>query len=125
MGQTFLMDTNVVIGYLSNLLPPSNALPIDSLPAIISVITRIELLGWYNATPSQLSKLQPFMDNAQIYSLNEEVVLQTINLRQQHKIKLPDAIIAATAILYSHTLLTRNTDDFKNISGLTIQNPWL
>ncbi|HEX3385391.1 MAG TPA: type II toxin-antitoxin system VapC family toxin [Mucilaginibacter sp.] len=119
------MDTNVVIGYLSNLLPSAKASLIDKLPATISVITRIELIGWYNATPSQLNKLKPFVSNAQIYSLNEEVILQTIDLRQLHKIKLPDAIIAATAMIYGHTLLTRNTDDFKNISDLRLENPWV
>jgi len=41
------MDTNVVIDYLSNQLPPTAASTIDKLPGIISVITRIELLGWY------------------------------------------------------------------------------
>jgi len=38
--------------------------------------------------------------------------------------KLPDAIIAATAILYSLTLITRNTADFKDIIGLKIVNPF-
>jgi len=38
--------------------------------------------------------------------------------------KLPDAIIAATAIFHNFTLLTRNVDDFKNISFLHILNPW-
>ena len=58
MGQGFLMDTNVVIDYLSNQLPPIAASTIDQLPGIISVITRIELLGimlyprsWQNFNP--------------------------------------------------------------------------
>jgi len=37
---------------------------------------------------------------------------------------LPDAVIAATAMFHNFTLLTRNIDDFKNISGLSYQNPW-
>lgn len=125
MGQGFLIDTNVVIGYLSNQLPPSSASAIDKLPGIISVITRIELLGWYNATLIQWSKLQPFVDNAQIYNLSEEIIQQTIALRQQYKIKLPDAVVAATAIVHNHILLIRNTDDFKSITNLSLENPWL
>ncbi|MBS1532138.1 MAG: type II toxin-antitoxin system VapC family toxin [Bacteroidetes bacterium] len=124
MGQSFLMDTNVIIGYLSKLLPAEASASIDQLPAVISVITRIELLGWYNATPAQLEKLQLFIGNAQVYDLNEEIIVQTITLRQQHKIKLPDAVIAATALVYDHTLLTRNTGDFKNIIGLRMESPW-
>jgi len=125
MGQEFLMDTNVIIGYLSKTLPDVASASIDELPAVISVITRIELLGWYDAPPAQLNKLQSFIDNVQVYDLNEEIILQTIALRQQHKIKLPDAVIAATALVHDHTLLTRNTEDFKNITGLNLQNPWL
>jgi predicted nucleic acid-binding protein len=45
-------------------------------------------------------------------------------LRQQHKIKLPDAIIAATAMAEGLTLITRNSDDFKNINSLKLLNPW-
>jgi predicted nucleic acid-binding protein len=40
-----------------------------------------------------------------------------------HKIKLGDAIIAATAIVYSLTLVTRNVDDFNNIKNLVVKNP--
>ena len=119
------MDTNVVIDYLSNQLPLVSASEIDKLPGIISVITRIELLGWYNATSTQLAKLEPFINNAQIYNLTEDVIEQTIIIRQQHKIRLPDAVIAATALAYNYILLTRNIEDFEGIKGLSFENPWL
>jgi len=125
MEQGFLIDTNVVIGYLSNQLPPESALVIGQLPCVISVITRIELIGWYNATPAQLEKIHLFVDQAQIYNLSEEIIQQTIALRQQYKIKLPDAIIAATAMVHNHALLTRNAEDFKNITNLNFENPWV
>jgi len=125
MGKGFLIDTNVIIGHLSNQLPPNAASAIDELPGIISVITRIELLGWYNATPAQLLKLKPFVDNAIVINLSEEIIEQTIALRQQYKMKLPDAVVAATAIVHNYILLTRNTADFKNIIGLRFENPWL
>jgi predicted nucleic acid-binding protein len=125
MGQGFLMDTNVVIGYLSNQLPSAGATVIDKLPGVISIITKIELLGWYNASPAQLEKLQPFINNAQIYNLGEDVVQQTIAIRQRYKIKLPDAVVAATAMVHGHKLITRNSVDFKDIAGLDFENPWL
>jgi predicted nucleic acid-binding protein len=40
------------------------------------------------------------------------------------KIKLPDAIIAATAIVNNFVLLSRNTKDFEGIEGLEIVNPY-
>jgi len=124
MEQGFLMDTNVIVDYLGNKLPLAGASFIDNLPGVISVITRIEILGWYNATSEQLAKLQPFIQNAFIYSLTERHIEHTILLRQKHRIKLPDAIIAATAIVEQLTLITRNSDDFKNIDGLKLLNPW-
>lgn len=124
MGPGYLMDTNVVIDYLGNKLPPSGTSFIDNLPGVISVITRIEILGWYNATRDQLAKLRPFIESAAIYSLSENCIQKTILLRQQHKIKLPDAIIAATAIVEGLTLVTRNSNDFKNIDNLKLLNPW-
>ncbi|SEL54091.1 hypothetical protein SAMN05421740_106223 [Parapedobacter koreensis] len=55
--------------------------------------------------------------------MDDDVVIQTIALRKKRKIKLPDAIIAATAIVQKCTLITRNIQDFSNIKGLRLINP--
>ena len=124
MEQGFLMDSNVVIDYFGNNLTGNTVSFIDNLPAVISVITRIEILGWYNATPEQLSKLQNFVQQSLVYQLTETIIQKTILLRQAHRIKLPDAIVAATALTKNKTLVTRNVNDFKNIPGLDLLNPW-
>lgn len=54
---------------------------------------------------------------------DEDIVNQTIAIRKQHKVKTPDANIAATAIVWGFTLITRNIRDFKNIQGLQLVNP--
>ena len=64
------------------------------------------------------------MKSSVVLNLNDAVVVQTISICKSHKIKLPDAIIAASAIVYNFTLLTRNIDDFKRIDGLNLLNPW-
>jgi len=61
---------------------------------------------------------------ARIIPLELRVSTKTIELKQQRRIKLPDAVIAATALLHDYILLTRNVDDFKSIDGLEIINPW-
>ncbi len=53
-----------------------------------------------------------------------DTIEQTIQLRKTYKTKLPDAIIAATAMVYKLKLITRNTCYFNNIEGLELINPW-
>ncbi len=90
----------------------------------ISVITKIELLG-FNTNTIEDDFLKKFIKNSIVFELTNEIVDTTITLRKQRKIKIPDAIIAATALVFDLTLLTRNTEDFKNIEALKMLNPWL
>ncbi len=94
---------------------------VNDIPKV-SIITKIEVLG-YNAPPKDYQLLSGFMDDAHLLELTEPVVNQTIELRKQHKIKLPDAILAATALVNDLVLISRNSSDFKNISGLTVIDP--
>jgi predicted nucleic acid-binding protein len=64
------------------------------------------------------------MNDAAILQLTEDVVSRSITVRKLRKTKLPDAIIAATALVYELTLITRNTKDFENIPNIKIVNPW-
>lgn len=94
----------------------------DSGPAI-SVITEIELLCWKTPTDKDLVVLHNFINDALVFELDKDIKLKTAEIRKAHKVKLPDAIIAATALAYDLTLLTRNGSDFKNIAGLKLINP--
>lgn len=124
--QQHLIDTNAVIDYLGNKLPRTgnNFLNqiVDTLPQV-SVISKIEILG-YNAPESSQQLLTEFMDDVIVIGLSDEIVNQTIVIRKAYKIKLPDAIIAATAMSNNLTLVTGNVADFKMIKGLSLINPW-
>jgi predicted nucleic acid-binding protein len=71
-----------------------------------------------------LEVLHNFINDALVIELEQPIKLKTADIRKAHKIKLPDAIIAATALVYDLTLLSRNISDFTNINGLKIVNPW-
>ncbi|HAB54415.1 MAG TPA: hypothetical protein DCE80_19915 [Ignavibacteriales bacterium] len=58
------------------------------------------------------------------FGLSEDVVSKAIELRKNYKLKLADAIIAATALAHTLTLVTRNTNDFKKIKKLNLLNPF-
>jgi predicted nucleic acid-binding protein len=126
MGTGYLLDSNVIIGYLAGEIPASGMRAVsgivDDVPHI-SIISQIEVLR-FNDTPENEYVLTDFVKTAMIHPLNDPVVCRTIALCKQSKIKLPDAIIAATALTEHFVLVTRNTDDFKNIAGLELLNPW-
>ncbi len=128
MGVSYLWDTNIVIYFLQNQLsPPAEKVIEQSLKnhiPSISVITEIELLCWKTANKKDYLMLQEFIASIQVMELNRSIKLKTAEIRKKHKVKIPDAIIAATAIAQGFTLLTRNVDDFKKISKLEIINPF-
>ena len=87
-----------------------------------SVISKIEVLGYDQSTDALLKSKRLFNALQQI-ELNAAIVDRTIALRQQRKIKIPDAIIAATALQLALPLVTHNTRDFQWISDLTLIDP--
>ncbi len=121
----YLIDTNAVIDYLGKKLLAAgmdymNSI-IDAGPNV-SVITKIEVLG-FNTLDEHYSILTSFMDDATVLDLSDNIVNLSIDIRKKYKTKLPDAIIAATALVYDLTLISRNKADFKNIEGLQIVDP--
>ncbi|MEX0811453.1 MAG: type II toxin-antitoxin system VapC family toxin [Chitinophagales bacterium] len=126
MGQTrYLVDSNAVIDYLGKKLSASGMDFMDSIINAVpnvSVISKIEVLG-YNAPREHYKLLSEFMADSTVMDLTDNIVDKTIEIRKQHKTKLPDAIIASTAIVYGLDLISRNTSDFKDIKELTIIDP--
>ena len=94
---------------------------IDAMPNV-SVITKIELLG-FNTSSENYQLLVNFMHDATVFDLTGNIVDSSIDIRKKQKTKLPDAIIAATALVFDLVLISRNTSDFKNIQGLQVSDP--
>jgi predicted nucleic acid-binding protein len=123
--QQYLIDTNSVIDYLGNKLPSMgmefmNDI-IDLVPNL-SVITKIEVLG-FNTSDGHYKILSNFISDSTVLDVTNNVVEASIEIRKKYKTKLPDAIIAATALVYNLVLISRNIPDFKNINGLIVINP--
>ena len=124
---TYLMDTNVGIDLLGGLLSSKVIKWLDNQilesNISISVINEIELLG-FNTTLEEAQDLQDLINNVIVIELSRDVVNQTIQLKKIKKMKLPDAIIAATALVHNLTIVSRNKSDFKNIDGLKCIDPY-
>jgi predicted nucleic acid-binding protein len=119
----YLLDTNTIIDYLGGKFYSNAKNNLDKIideEINISVINKIELLSF-----SKLEQnLFDFVNESNVYKLDEDIVDQTIKIRKEHRIKLPDAIIAATALLFNFTLITNNTKDFKKLEQLNVINPY-
>ena len=128
MGIKYLWDTNTAIYYLQKQYPPPAESFIDDTIAhyqpVLSAITEIELLCWKHSTLDEEKKLAYFINDCLIIELEQTVKHKTAEIRKQHRIKLPDAIITASAIVYNLILISRNVNDFKNIGELQVVNPW-
>lgn len=117
----YLFDTNIVIYYFNGLTDDESLHDLLRESFNISIITKIEFLGWgeFAADRELYSQAQTMIRHANLYELTAEVAEQTIRLRQQFKTKTPDAIIAATALVSDLTVLTHNTDDFTRLGVKT------
>lgn len=100
----FLLDTNAVLYFLGG--RTAQTLPDGSY--FLSVISELELLAFPGLAPAEDSQIKAFLQNITIVELNGTVKSHAIELRKHHGLKLPDAIIAATAIAINATLLTND-----------------
>lgn len=124
-SKQYLMDSNAAIDYLGKRFLPAGMKFMDEVVnaiPFVSIITKIEVLG-FDTSKEHTQLLTDFMNDAIVLELTEDVVEKTILIRRNYKIKLPDAVIAATALTGNFTLLTRNTTDFAKIEGLNHLDP--
>jgi predicted nucleic acid-binding protein len=106
-----LFDTNILIDYLNGVEQAKTELDKYSDKAI-SLITWMEVM--VGATPETENIVRGFLSGFVNLPIEERVSDVAVALRKQHKIKLPDAIVWATAQVNKRILVTRNTKDFSH-----------
>ncbi len=122
----YLIDTNILIYHINESIPDQSKLKIRDIflnNFNISVVTKMEFLGFKGHTDKSFEQSKSFMNHASVYPVDNHIVETVIDLKRNYSIKLPDAIIAATAMYYNLILVTRNDSDFKNLN-LTLYNPF-
>jgi predicted nucleic acid-binding protein len=122
-----IIDTNILIYHLAGILTDqAEAVLADALESgsYISIITRIELLGWRKHSPESLKAAEALLQSVSEIPLHEEIIRLCISFRQNYPIKLPDAIIAATARHIKVPLMTRNMADFERVPELKMLDPF-
>lgn len=121
MATGYLIDTNVLIDAQMNRLPPKGSQFLAEIideDFTVSFVTYIEFLGYKSISRTT----EEFMALANIIEIDKDIIDTCIALRKSKAIKLPDAIIASTALSRGLSLITRNVGDFKKIRGLKVVN---
>ena len=121
-GTNFLIDTNIII-YLAQKRLKMNDFAQEGDNLCISSITYMEALGFPFQNQKEETIITMLCDTFKRFPLTEEIEKKTILIRKMHKIKLPDAIIAATAITHHLKFVTLNRSDFDKIPELNLLVP--
>ena len=95
----------------------------NNAPPFVSVITRMEVLAYPSMTPKEELARRRFLADTTVVPISADIEEAAIAIRKSTKIKLPDAIIAATAVVLNAVLLTGDSMLLKLAwPGLRIQN---
>jgi toxin FitB len=117
-----LLDTNIII-YATNPQYPQLLALIGDPDSAVSLISYVEALGFHRLSPTERATLERFFRAMEVLPIPDRVAQEAIRLRQQRKMGLGDSIIAGTALVHGHKLVTRNAADFAWIPGLEVVNP--
>lgn len=114
-GNSLLIDTNIALYLLNG--DTTIAELLNGRDVHVSFITELELLGFQDIKEEDRSIIEELLNNCIIVDLNQAIKRITIDLKQKYKLKLPDAIIAATSIYMNLPLISADKD-FERISDL-------
>jgi predicted nucleic acid-binding protein len=123
----WLLDSNVLIDALAG-LPHGlhvmrEARQRPEVFVIYSAITRIEVLGFPNLSQQEEAAARRLLNEFEEVPISNAVIERTIQIRKAVRIKIPAALIAASAETAQTIVVTRNTSDFQRVPGLTVVHP--
>ena len=120
-GERYLLDTNAVVALLRGDAPIVARLNTAEWIGI-SVISQIEFLAFTGLSDADLALFAEFLRRANIVGLtgnDTALINQIVQVRQIHRLKLPDAIIAASALTMQATLMTAD-QHLQNVPQLKV-----
>jgi len=116
-GNKLLLDTNIILYLLNGDLTLVDIL--EGKQVYVSFITELELYSFMNLNETEKLKIDSVLSSCSIININAGIKLKTIEIRKSHMIKLPDSIIAGTALYLNLPLITTDSD-FKKVGELTL-----
>ncbi|WP_256871687.1 type II toxin-antitoxin system VapC family toxin [Nostoc sp. TCL26-01] len=111
----YVLDTNVALYLLGGKL--LNPLPVGEF--YLSVISEIEMLSYPAIAADEMLRVQQFLSQVTVIGIDEDIKNQTIILRKKYRLKLPDAIVCASA-LSTNSLLLSNDAQLSRVTEISI-----
>jgi len=116
-GIEYLIDTNILVYILQGNPKVRYFAQEESLA--VSCITEMEILGKFQISEPEKKIINELLQRSNVIDITYKIKQTAIQLKQNYRLKLPDAIIAATAIQQSLTLVTADKD-FAKIAELDL-----
>ena len=118
-----LLDSNIII-YAAQPEHDQIRWFISEHEIAVSALSYVEVLGYHQLTEESRLYFEEFFRIVEVLPISQAVLDRAVALRQMRRMTLGDSIIAATALVYNRTLVTRNIEDFQWIAELTLLNPF-
>lgn len=128
LNEGHVFDSNILIYHINGHLDSKMEQSLYGYfeqPAYISSITAMEVLSWPGHSVESVAITTVFLEVFDEIAMDAEIKDVAIKIRRSYRLKLPDAIIAATALHLGLPLITRNVKDFKDIPDLRLLNPFV
>ncbi|MBI2484323.1 type II toxin-antitoxin system VapC family toxin [Candidatus Uhrbacteria bacterium] len=119
----YTLDTNAIIYYLKDDQAAVSFFDVatrSASPLYVSTITEVELFGFSSLNFPEFEAINQLLNTVTIIPLDSRVARIAGSLRRQYHVKVPDSIIAATALVTHTTLVTRNERDFRRIPDIAL-----
>ena len=118
-----LIDSNIIIYAARPEHENLRQFIAEHTPAV-SAVSYIEVLGYHNLTKADRGLFEEFFAASLILPISQGIIERAVQLRQDRRMTLGDSLVAGTALIHQHTLVTRNTKDFLWVDDLKTLNPF-
>jgi predicted nucleic acid-binding protein len=119
----YTLDTNAILYYLKDDADAVSVLRgvfAENVPVYVSAVTELELLAYSGLSPEEESLIEELLATISVIPVDSRIARLAALVRRHYRLKVPDSVIAATAMFTGSRLVTRNTRDFRKISSLAL-----
>ena len=119
----YTLDTNAILYYLKDDVGAVFVLRdvfAENVPIYVSAVTELELFAYSDLSAKEESLIEELLATISVIPLDSRIARLAALVRRSYRLKVPDSVIAATAMFTGSKLLTRNTRDFRKIPNFIV-----